>query len=76
MNPLCPSNDGVENMENFLLHCHSYDAYSRRDRLLSVNSTLQPYGFPDLSNALLLKIILYGDERLLVDSNSGILKHL
>ena len=35
---------------------------------------LQPYGFSNLSNALLLKIILYGDERLSVDSNSEVLE--
>ena len=39
---------------------HFYDAYWR-DLLDSVNSTLQPYGFPNLSSALLLKIILYDD---------------
>ena len=55
-------------MQSLLLHCHSYDAY-RRDLLGSVSSTLQPYGFPNLSNAPLLKMILYGDERLSVDSN-------
>ena len=58
---------------HFLLHCHSYDAY-RTDFLDSVNSTLQPYDLPNLSNALMLKLILYGDERLSVDSNSEILK--
>ena len=58
---------------NFLLHCLSYDA-CRTDLLDSVNSTLQPYDLQNLSNALMLKLILYGDERLSVDSNSEILK--
>ena len=70
---MCPSNDGVEEMEHFLLHCHSYDP-CRTDLLDSVNSTLQPYDLPNLSNALMLKLILYGDERLSVDSNFEILK--
>ena len=69
---MCPSNDGVEDTEHFLLHCHSYDA-RRTDLLDSVNSTLQPYDLPNLSNALMLKLILYGDERLSVDSYSEIL---
>ena len=56
-----------------MLHFHSYDAY-RRDLLDGVNSTLQPYDLPNLSNVLFLKIILYGDERLSVDSNSEIVK--
>ena len=73
LNPMCPSNDGVEDTEHFLLHCHSYNAY-RTDLLDSINSTLQPYDLPNLSNALMLKLILYGDERLSVDSNSEILK--
>ena len=73
LNPMCPSNDGVEDTEHFLLHCHSYDA-CRTDLLDSVNSTLQPYDLPNLSNALMLKLILCGDERLSVDSNSEILK--
>ena len=73
LNPLCPSNDGVEDTEHFLLHCHSYDAY-KKDLLVCVNSTLQLHGFPNLSNACLLKAILYGDERLSVDSISEILK--
>ena len=66
-----PSNDGVKNTKHFLLHCHSYDT-NMRDLLDSLNSTLQPYGFPNLSNALLLKITLYDDERLSVDSNSNV----
>ena len=63
---------GVEDTGHFLLRCHSYDAY-RTDLLDSVNSTLQPYDLPNLSNALML-MMLYGDERLSVDSNSEILK--
>ena len=73
LNPLCPSNGGFEGMEHFSLHCHSYDAY-RKDLLDNVNSTLQPHGFPSLSNALLLKMTSYADERLSVDSDSEIFK--
>ena len=63
LNPMCLSNDGVEDTEHFLLHCHSYDA-CRTDLLDSVSSTLQPYDLPNLSNTLMLKLILYGDENL------------
>lgn len=73
LNPLCPTNDGVEDTEHFLLHCHAYDAY-RRDLLDSVNATLQPYGLSNHSNALLLEMMLYGNERFSVDSNTEILK--
>ena len=68
-----PSNDGVQDTKHFLLHCHSYDKY-RRDPLGSLNSTLQTYGLPNLTNSRLLRMMLYGDERLPVDSNSEILK--
>ena len=54
-------------------HRSSYDA-CRTDLLDSVNSTLQPYNLPNLSNAHMLKLIPYGDERLSVDYNSEILK--
>ena len=33
-----------------------------------MNSTLQSYRLPDLSNAVLLEMILVGDERLSVNS--------
>ena len=32
LNPLFPSNDGVEDMAHFLLHCHSYDIQERSSR--------------------------------------------
>ena len=64
---------GVKDTGHVLLHYHSYDAY-RRDLLDTVNSTLQPYGLPNLSYAPFLKMILYSDERLSIDSNSEILK--
>ena len=57
------------------MHCHSYHGY-KRDLPGSINSTLQPYDSPNLSNALLFKMIPYGDERLSVDSNSESLKQL
>ena len=54
--------------QNIFVHCSSHGAY-RRD-LDSVNSKLQPYGLPNLSNVLLLQMILYDEKRLSVDSNS------
>ena len=73
LNLLCPWNNGVEDTENILLHCHPYDGY-RRDPLDSANSTLQLQHLPDLSNGILLEAILYGDERLSTESNSEVLK--
>ena len=67
VNPLCPANDGVEDTEHFLLLCHSYNG-PRSDLLNSVNAILLPHGLlSSLSNEVLLKFILYGDERLTID---------
>ena len=29
VNPLCPANDGIEDTEHFLMHCHSYEVPTR-----------------------------------------------
>ena len=72
LNPLCPTNDGIEDTEHYFLLCHKYDADSR-DFLSSVNTILLPRGLINLSNQELLKILLYGHEQLSFDSNSKIL---
>ena len=62
LNPMCPINDGVEDTEHFLLHCHSY--HLQRNSLLShVQATLLSCGLSNLSNEDLVSIILYGDEQ-------------
>ena len=48
-------------MEHFLL-LHSYNG-PRSDLLNRVNATLFPCRFSSLSNEVLVKFILYGDER-------------
>ena len=73
INPLCPINDGVEDTEHFLLHCHSYQL--QRNSLLSrVQSVLLSCDLSDLSNVELVSILLYGDERLNFESNKKIIK--
>ena len=73
VNPLCPANDGVEDTEHYLLLCHSYNG-PRYDLLNSVNAILLPRGFSSLSNEVLLKFILYGDERFTIDINKKLLE--
>ena len=70
---MCPANDGVEDTEHFLLLCHSYNG-PRFDLLNSVNAILLPSGFLSLSNEVLLKFILYGDEWLTIDTNKKLLQ--
>ena len=72
LNPLCPTNDGVEDTEHYFLLCHTYAA-ARLDLLNSVNAILLLHGMINLSNEELLKIILYGHEQLPFDSNAKIL---
>ena len=72
LNPLCPTNDGIENTEHYFLLCRTYDA-NRLDLLNSVNAIVLHHGLINLSNEELLKIILYGHEQLSLDSNAKIL---
>ena len=70
---MCPINEGVDDTEHFLLHCHSY-RLQRNSRLRRVQAILVSYGLLNLSNEELVSIILYGDERLPVESNKAIIK--
>ena len=70
---MCPTNDGVEDTEHFLLHCPSFDK-ERRDLLAGVFSLLRPYGYIDSSNKFLTELLLYGDKGLSNDVNRDILQ--
>ena len=72
VNPMCPSNDGIEDAEHFLLLCPSFDA-QRRDLLAGVFDVLRPYGHSNLSNKVLTQLLLYGDENFSYDLNKTIL---
>ena len=63
INPMCPSNDCIEDTENYLLLCHSY-IKPRLDLLQSVTELLQLRGLFSPSNQDLVQIMLCGDERL------------
>ena len=71
VNPMCPSNDGIEDTEHFSLLCPSFKE-SRGD-LADVPSSLQPFGYANLSNDALLQILLYGDKDFPGDLNKNIL---
>ena len=40
VNPMCLVNDGIEDTEHFLLHCHAYDG-QKCDLLGAINEILQ-----------------------------------
>ena len=70
---MCLINDGVEDTEHYLLLYRRYDE-QRKGLLDTVSILLQPLGFPNLPSQALLKILLYGDDRLPLLSNSRILE--
>ena len=72
-NPMCPSNDGIESTEHFLLLCPSL-AGQRRNLLAGVFALLRPFGYIDLSNEVLTQLLLFGDKGLPNDVNRNILK--
>ena len=58
---MCLINDGIEDIEHFLLQCHAYSE-QRRDLLGAINVLLQFHNISDLPNQALVQTTLYGDE--------------
>ena len=64
INPLCPSNDGIEDTEHYLLLCCSYVGL-RYDHLASIAAIFQLYSLSSpSSNQELVQVTLYSNERL------------
>ena len=59
LNPMCPTNDGIEETEHFLLLCPSF-VEPRKGLLAGFFALLRPFGYTDLQNHFLLQILLYG----------------
>ena len=49
INPVCLSNDEIEDVEHVLLHCSSY-LYLRRNLLARIYALIRPFGLANLSN--------------------------
>ena len=60
---MCETNDGIEDVEHFLLLCPSFDV-ARRDLLAGVFDILRPLEYNNLPNDVLVQILLYGDKNL------------
>ena len=74
INPMCPTSDGIEDTEHFLLLCPSFDL-QRRDLLAGIVKLLRPFvQIANLSNDALTHLLLYGDQDLSNDLNKNILK--
>ena len=72
INPMCTTNDGIEDTDHFLLLCPSFDV-PRRDLLAGVSALLRPLGHTNPSNEFLMQILLYGDKDFTVNLNKDIL---
>ena len=71
---MCPTNDGIEDTEHFLLLCPSFDV-QRRDLLAGVAELLRPLvQITNPSNDALTQLLSYGDQDLSYDLNKNILK--
>ena len=69
---MCPTNDGIEDTEHFLLLCHSFDIF-RRDLLAGVSNLLRLFAqINSFSNSALLQLLLYEDKDLSDDSNEDV----
>ena len=74
INALCPSNDGIEDTEHYLLLCRSYAGF-RYGLLASLAAILQLYSLSSpSSNQELAKVTLHGDDRLPIDLNKKLLE--
>ena len=64
VNPMCPTSDGIEDTDHFLLLCPSFDV-QRQDLLAGIAELLQPdKQIGDLSKDALTQLLLYGDHNL------------
>ena len=74
INPMCPTNDGIENAEHFSLLCPAFDI-QRRDLLTGVSELLRPVVQIDtLSNNVLVQYLLNGNKELCDDVHKNIIK--
>ena len=73
IDPMFPSNDGVEDTEHYLLLCQSYEE-PRRELLNGFNAILPPHEISNLSNELLVELFLYGNDRLPSDVNKRLIE--
>ena len=69
INPMCPTSDGIEDTEHYLLLCPSFDA-QLQDLLARVAELLRSFvHITDLSNDALTQLLLYGNQDLSNDLN-------
>ena len=70
---MCLINDGIEDIEHFLLKCHAYSE-ERRDLLGAIIVLLQFHNISNLPNQALVRTMLYGDEIFTYNQNRQIVE--
>ena len=71
---MCPTDNGVEDTDHFLLLCPSFDV-QRQDLLASIVELLRPFELiTNLSNDALTQLSLYGDQEVSYGLNKNILE--
>ena len=71
---MCPTSDGIEDTEHFLLLCPSFDV-QRQNLLAGIVELLRPFTqITNLSNDSLTHLLLYGDQDLSDELNRNILE--
>ena len=58
---MCPTNDGIEDTEHFLLLCPCFDLRGQ-NLLAGIYVLLRPLGYVNLKNDALLQLSLYGND--------------
>ena len=75
INPMCPTNGGIEDTEHFLLLCPSFDN-QRQHLLAGISVAIRPFAqLCILSNHDLMNLLLYGNEDLPSDINKRVLEY-
>ena len=70
---MCPSSNGIEYVEYFLLHYSSFLSL-RRNLLARTFTLIRPFSFANLPNESLTKLLLYVDIDLPLHINREILQ--
>ena len=73
INPMCPTNDGIENTENFSLLCPSFEI-QRRNLFARVFAFLRPLGYLNIPKEPLTHLLLSCDKDFPNDLNKNILE--
>ena len=74
INPMCPTSNGIEDTEHFLLLCPSFDAQCQ-DLFTGIVESIRPFRqITDLSNDSLTQLLSYGNQDLSNELNRNILE--